>query len=133
MDDPLFPAMGSVEGLGRTDASVDLAGILNRLVADPTRVTELPAESLPHLLGLLRSIELAVWARALTAGPSSSGQVEEKSTPDVWLTADEAATRLKRTRTWVYRQARHWKFAKRPSRKTLLISERGLTRWLEHR
>ena len=87
-----------------------------------------------QILGLLRSIEVMLIARqvrdTLTPIPSI---VASKEAPDTWLTADEVAGRLKRTRAWVYRQARRWPFAKRPSRKTLLISERGLTRWMEHR
>jgi hypothetical protein len=48
-----------------------------------------------------------------------------------WLTAVEVAAQVRRTRAWVYRQAKSWSFVTRPSRKTLLISEHGLNRWLE--
>ena len=87
-----------------------------------------------QILGLLRSIEVMLIARqvrdALAPVPSIVAAMEA---PDAWLTADEVAARLKHTRAWVYRQARRWPFAKRPSRKSLLISERGLTRWMERR
>jgi len=48
-----------------------------------------------------------------------------------WLTPGQVAERLHRTRQWVYKQSKRWTFVTRPSRKTLLISEQGLDRWLK--
>jgi hypothetical protein len=48
-----------------------------------------------------------------------------------WLTAAEVSLQLRRTRAWVYKRAKSWSFVTRPSRKTLLISQQGLNRWLE--
>jgi hypothetical protein len=94
---------------------------------------EISSPDVAEILGLLRAIEVALLARQIqrlmpTAGPATAADPEDR-----WLTPHEVAERLKHSRAWVYRQARHWPFAKRPSRKTLLISDRGLTRWLEHR
>ena len=86
-----------------------------------------------QILGLLRSIELMLITRQVRDAISPVQAAPAVDLPDTWLTADEVAGRLKHTRAWVYRQARRWPFAKRPSRKTLLISERGLTRWMERR
>jgi len=86
-----------------------------------------------EILGILRSIEITLIARQIRGLIRSAQSTGATEPPDSWLTPDEVAARLKRTRAWVYRQARSWPFAKRPSRKTLLISERGLARWMEHR
>jgi hypothetical protein len=61
----------------------------------------------------------------------SSNARAQVSVSDGWLTPAEVALRLRRTRAWVYKRAKSWPFVTRPSRKTLLISERGLDRWLE--
>jgi hypothetical protein len=91
-----------------------------------------PVDDIPELLGRLRAIEARLVRRLDQAVPAARTE-SVPSSPEAWLTADEVAARLRRTRTWVYRQARHWPFAKRPSRKTLLISERGLSSWLQRR
>lgn len=86
-----------------------------------------------EILGILRSIEILLLARRIRTLVPLAEPLAATEPTDSWLTPDEVAARLKRTRAWVYRQARSWPFAKRPSRKTLLISERGLARWMEHR
>ena len=103
---------------------------LRRLLDSPAELSSLAAT---EILGLLRAIELILLARQIQCLMTSSQPTIGLDRDDRWLTPDEVAARLQRTRAWVYRQARHWPFAKRPSRKTLLISERGLTRWLERR
>jgi hypothetical protein len=118
-------------------ALVTDAPTLQSTLSDLRRLLDSHAEpsssDATEILGLLRSIELMFLAREIqglmppTSAPIA-GDPEES-----WLTADEVAARLKHSRAWVYRQARRWPFAKRPSRKTLLISERGLTHWIEHR
>ena len=89
----------------------------------------IPAQDIPEVLGVLRSVEVRLMARQLY--PAAAPVAIPSPVADVWLTADEVALKLKRTRVWVYRQARRWTFAKRPTRKTLLISERGLATWLQ--
>jgi hypothetical protein len=83
------------------------------------------------VLGALRLFELGLLARQIGAsGPPAAASAPAAPAED-WLTPAEAATRLRRTRAWVYRQAQRWNFVCRPSRRTLLISERGLTGWLQ--
>ncbi len=88
-----------------------------------------PVESIPETLGILRAIEFRLLTQSLRPAELEPRLPQDHG--DTWLTADDVAMRLKRTRAWVYRQARRWPFAKRPTRKTLLISERGLTHWLQ--
>ena len=118
----------------RAEQLVDHEQVLIDLRQEVASGGRLSVHQTAQILGLLRSIEVMLIARqvrdALAPFPSVAAAVQ---TPDTWLTADEVAARLKHTRAWVYRQARRWPFAKRPSRKALLISERGLTRWMDHR
>jgi len=93
---------------------------------------EIPADEIPGVLGLLRTIEITLLAKQLRAR-SPAPAIQEETPTDRWLTAEEVACRLRRTKGWGYRQARRLPFAKRPSRKTLLISESGLVRWMDHR
>jgi Helix-turn-helix domain len=115
----------------------DLRDSLLGLVQDGRAITDLPLEAIPQALGALRSIEVALLARQFGGGRAT--QLQPKPDPgrtapgtdDRWLTPEEAAELLRRDRRWIYRQARRWTFAKRPTRKTLLISERGLLNWMQ--
>lgn len=84
------------------------------------------------VLGALRLFELGLLARQIGTSAAGPPAPEPPQPVDGWLTPAEAAERLRHTRAWVYRQARRWNFVSRPSRRTLLISERGLTAWLRH-
>jgi hypothetical protein len=95
----------------------------------------MPLDAIPRALGSLRSLEVALLARQFggTASPQPDSQpgTAALSNDDRWLTPGEAGVILRRDKRWVYRQARRWNFAKRPTRKTLLISERGLRNWMQ--
>ncbi len=113
----------------------DLRDSLDALIQDGRAVADLPLDAIPGVLGSLRSIEVALLARQF--GSASSPQAQSPlgnagpSKDDRWLTPSEAAEILRRDKRWVYRQAHRWSFAKRPTRKTLLISERGLRNWMQ--
>lgn len=83
-----------------------------------------------EVLGAFRLFELALLARQIAGAEPPTPEQATAPTVEDWLTPLEAAKRLRRTRAWVYRQAQRWSFVSRPSRKTLLISERGLSAWL---
>jgi hypothetical protein len=113
----------------------DLLELLDGLNQDGRAVAELPLGAIPRALGSLRSLEVALLARqfggAGSPQPDSQPASTALSNDDRWLTPSEAAVILRHDRRWVYRQARRWSFAKRPTRKTLLISERGLRNWMQ--
>ena len=109
------------ETTDRAHPLVRLPEILQVLRKDPSAWAALPLESIPEALGLLRTIELALLTRQIQPAITAMASPDRL---EVWLTAQEVAQQLKRTRAWVYRQARRWPFAKRPSRKTLLSSSR---------
>lgn len=101
------------------------------------RAETVPPDEVHEVLGLLMRLQAAL----LQPGGAVAGGREGAHTPvptsaperDVWLTADEVAARLHRSRAWVYRIARRWSFVRRPTRKTLLISERGLDHYMRPR
>lgn len=117
----------------RAEQIADPEQALNELRQEMASGARLSAHQTSRILGLLRSIEIVLIARQVREAISPAQPHPALEPTDTWLTADEVAARLKHTRAWVYRQARRWPFAKRPSRKSLLISERGLTRWMERR
>ena len=129
-------AVGSHRANGRESPATQRMSLqavvteLKELLCLSPDLTEMEAA---EILGLLRSIEFTLMARQIQGLIPLVHPVEGGEPTDKWLTADEVAVRLKRSRAWVYRRAQWWAFAKRPSRKVLLISERGLTCWLERR
>ena len=105
---------------------------LRELVADPRRAFELSAAEAAALLIELASLQAVVAARLSTnpaAGPASISD----SDSDRLLTAEEVAERLQRSVDWVYRQAKHWPFTRRLTRRTVRFSEAGLQRFLGQR
>jgi hypothetical protein len=120
---------GSRHSKEREEHQVDSTGIerdLRELIRRGPSEQEAAA-----VLGALRLFELGLLARQIGATGLSAAVPAPTTPTEDWLTPAEAATRLRRTRAWVYRQARRWSFVTRPSRRTLLISERGLTGWLQ--
>jgi hypothetical protein len=64
------------------------------------------------------------------SGKVSSDRESGSAVTDRWLTPDEAAEITRQSRAAIYRLARRWPFAKRVSRKRLLVSQAGLNKWL---
>lgn len=114
------------------DSGADVRQAMEALIRDPRLAADLPLDVVMQVGGILRVAEADLISRQMR-GEASGPQAVPQAVPDPWLTPREVAQLLRRTPAWVYRQARKWPFAKRPSRKTLLISEHGLRRWLEHR
>jgi hypothetical protein len=104
---------------------------LESLANDPRLGLGVPAEAIPRILGTLRTIEVVLQARQRYEPAAVEPAAAQPRDDDVWLTAAEVAKELRKTRSWVYRQAKRWAFAKRPTKKSLLISRNGLRRWME--
>lgn len=94
-----------------------------------------PAGEVDEVLGLLLRLQAAL----IHPGRASARDGDREAAPadaggdEVWLTAEDAALKLHRSREWVYRHARRWSFVHRPTRRTLLISQRGLDAWLKRK
>jgi hypothetical protein len=104
---------------------------LESFANDPRLGLGVPPEAIPRILGTLRTIEVVLQTRQRHESAAVEPAVARPRDDDAWLTADEVAKLLKKTRTWVYRQAKQWAFAKRPTKKSLLISQNGLRRWMD--
>lgn len=104
-------------------------GDLRDLLADPRRVDELTPVEAASALVQLASLQVALAAQ-LRAGPTSTDADLLVPASDRLLTAEDVAGRFGRSVAWVYRQAKHWTFTRRVTRRTLRFSEAGLSRWV---
>jgi hypothetical protein len=103
--------------------------LLEQIVAEPERAAQVSVEQIPALLAQLASVQVVLLSRLalLPNGNPSQGPV---ATPeDRYLTADEAAAILRRSRRWLYRHKKNLPFVRCISRKVILFSEAGLRRW----
>ena len=103
---------------------------LRVLVDDPTRVSAVPAEAIPAVLGELERLRACLWTR-LTA-PQREAQAGNPTDGDRLLTAKEAAAKLGTSADWVYRHSRNLPFTVRIGRK-VLFSEAGIERYIRTR
>ena len=94
-------------------------------------VAATPPEDLPELGGRLREAELLVEVRLRTAPISGNGHGAEKE--EVWLTPEEAGRIAGVDKERIYSWARGQRWATRPSRRCLRVSETDFRRWLGSR
>jgi hypothetical protein len=91
-------------------------------------VAEAPPTELPSVLGALETARAAAWARlTLPAAPPPRAPAGR------WLTPQEAAEISRASRRQVYEWAMGKAWARRPSRRKLLIDESGFRAWLASR
>ena len=92
---------------------------------------QLPAASLPEVIGQLEAAKAKAWAR-LTAPPGMDTRVSPSDAAALDIV--EVARRTGMSRQWLYRQARagHLPFARRIGRR-LVFDPTGLVRWLARR
>ena len=111
--------------------------LLRDLLEGPDRITSIPTQNIPGILGelealrvrlLLRLITQSVAAATLAAGPDETSQPTDRL-----LKPAEAAALLKVTTRWLYRHHRPLPFTRKLSRRLLRFDEAGLHRWLAHR
>ncbi len=91
---------------------------------------EIPAEDLPSFLGGLEAAKAAAWARLTT--PATPRPAPEAQ-PVEWITPGRAAAIADVPVRRIYEWAKGQRWASKPSRRCLRISERGFRRWLEAR
>ena len=113
--------------------------LLGDLMNYPSLVSTLTMEAAQKLLvqatADLASIQTLRDVLLVRIATASSITSTNQRTPDSekMLTVAEASQRLRRSRQWLYRNAERLPFVKRISRKSMLISEAGLERWLSRR
>jgi predicted DNA-binding transcriptional regulator AlpA len=105
---------------------------LRELLGDARRVDELTQAEAASVLVELASLQAVVAARLRTAPGSALAEVVPPE-GDRLLTAEDLAERFGRSVAWVYRQAKHWNFTRRVTRRTVRFSEAGLQRFLAQR
>src|SRR5258705_7630225 len=105
---------------------------LRALLSDPGRLHEMSPAEAAGLLVELAGLQSALAAR-LSASPADGTATVSASDAERLLTAEDVAARLQRSVDWVYRQAKHWPFTRRLTRRTVRFSEPGLQRFLAQR
>jgi len=96
-----------------------------QLLDDPRLAAELCPQARDRALSALTT--LAAMIAALRPEPVA---VPRTGFDDFTLSADDVATRLSKTRRWVFRHAKQLPFVRRISLKTMVASESGLNRWI---
>src|ERR1700733_10197016 len=97
---------------------------LDDLSHDPSRIRGLAREVLVAHLLTLAAIESAIAVELLTGEKPKAAAAFDAD--DRMLTPDEAAVIVRRSRRWIYKNARRLSFVIRVSRKSLLCSEKGI-------
>lgn len=105
---------------------------LREIIGEPGKVDSLSQSEAAALLVQLASLQAAIAAR-LGVADSGAGVGSKPTEEDRLLTAEDVAKHFGRSVEWVYRQAKHWNFTRRVTRRTLRFSEAGLQRFLAHR
>ena len=96
------------------------------LIADGGKVSALPLEAIPALLGELEQLKATLWARLTVPGSNGNGRQEA----DRRLSAKEAAARMGMSLDYVYKNYSEFPFAAKEGRR-VLFSERGLEHYLQ--
>lgn len=99
---------------------------LAELVSQLDKVSEVPSEMIPAMLGDLEQLKAALWAR-LTV-PSTNGAASD----DRLLDVNEAAKKLGSSTDWLYRHAKKLPFTVRMGR-PVRFSEAGIERYIRQR
>ncbi len=103
---------------------------LARLLADPSRVAEMPAEEIPALLGQLERLRAELWRRMISATASENGRsgIPAEGLP---LSLAEAARMLRTSPDTLYRKWRKLPFAyKDPIDGRVKFSLAGIDKYL---
>ena len=106
---------------------------LTQILQDPHRISEIPRDAIPVLLGEFEQLRVQLWARMLAAESPRGNGPDAQAQDDRLLTAGEAASLLAVDIKWLYRHYKKLPFARQLSRKVLRFSETSLRRWLATR
>ena len=109
---------------------------LEDIARDPRCIASLGRTSLSALLMRNAVVQSALTAQLAGIEASASGDASKEPAADIddeMLRVDEAALILRRKPQWIYRNAARLPFVKRISRKSLLCSKNGMSRWLAAR
>lgn len=106
---------------------------LDEIARDPHCATNLSPEISVKLLALAAAVESTLTAHLLSTTINGAGNGATSPTPagdDQLLTVAEAATLLRRTSRWIFRNKARLPFVRRVGRRGLLCSKQGIATWL---
>lgn len=101
-------------------------------LAQHSLVAELNPEQLASLIGQLEQLKAIAWAR-LVSIPTTTKGAKPEPIADRLLTIAEAATLLRKTPEYIYRNKARLPFVKRIALRSYICSEAEIHRWLAHR
>jgi predicted DNA-binding transcriptional regulator AlpA len=109
--------------------AVNIVPKLADLLSDPAKVSLVPSEAIPTMLGDLERLSAILWARLSLPQASGNGSAESG---DRLLDAKEAAAMLHTSTDYLYRHSSKLPFTVRVGRK-VLFSEAGIARYIRAR
>lgn len=112
-----------------TDSKFGIVPNLAAIAADPDKVSGVPPEAIPGLLGDLERLKATLWARLSLPQANGNGTGENG---DRLLDAKEAAAMLHTSTDYLYRHSSKLPFTIRVGRK-VLFSEAGILRYIRAR
>ena len=102
---------------------------LDELALTPALAAGLPLDTLATLAMRCAAVQSALAAAALDADARTTPK-RAAAEPDEWLDEKQAAKLLHRPTRCLFRNATRLPFISRTSRKHLLVSRKGIERWL---
>lgn len=97
---------------------------MDQVIAEPSRAATLPPEVAQAFLIGFASVHPLLIVQAL----KDTSKADSPSTPERWLTVEEAADLFKVTPRWLKKNKKNLPHSQ-PSRKTLLFDEVRLRKW----
>jgi predicted DNA-binding transcriptional regulator AlpA len=104
---------------------------LSELIDHAERVSTVPAEAIPVMLGELERLRVILWVQ-LTAG-NQDGQAQSESHADRLLDVEEAARKLRKSKDYMYRHADAYPFTVRDGRRSVRFSAQGIEKFIRQR
>ena len=102
------------------------------LVSNPTIIEDLPAETIPTLIGELEALKARLAGRYYAA-LAAAGAGHNDGAEDQLLTAKEAAKKLGTTVFYLYRHSKKLPFTVKTSPRQLRFSKRGIEKYIRQR
>ena len=121
-----------------TASSLDAAALSLDAIASAPSPTEalsrLAPDALAALSGRCATIQSAIQFAIITRTAAPTGHTNGNANGSVrMIDADEAAAILHKPRRWLFDHAKRYAWIKRLSRKSLLVDEQAMQRWIASR
>jgi len=108
--------------------------VIEDLARLAVELRDTPPEALPEIIGGLEALRAQAWARMMTPSVTDAANGQRpRVEPEQWITPSQAAVIANVPVDRIYTWAQGQRWAARPTRRCLRISETGFRRWLASR